>query len=111
MTSTYRAEQGIHISGWECGTEIELKMVVTFKVYPGSKATMIDPPEEPSVAVDQIRFFDGKDEITMPWSICDRFSSADGFKLWLMSEWAEQHMAALDEAADARREELRMGDA
>jgi hypothetical protein len=107
MTTKYRAEQGVHISGWECGTEIELKMVVTFKVHPGSKATMIDPAEEPSVEVDQVRFFDGKDEIKLPWSIEDRFSSRDEFKAWLMGEAAEQHQSGLEDAADAKREMMR----
>lgn len=106
MTRTFRAEQVIAINGSECGTEIEIKMVVTFKVHPGSKATMIDPAEEPTVEVDQVRFFDGKDEIKLPWSIEDRFSSRDEFKGWLMGEAAEQHEAALDEAADARREDM-----
>lgn len=106
MMVSFRAEQSVAISGWECGTEIELKMVVTFKVHAGSPATMIDPPEAPSVEIDKVRFFDGKDEIQLPWSIGDRFTSQDGFEDWLMSEAAEQHEAARDEAADARREML-----
>lgn len=107
MSHKYRAEQVVCISGWDCGTEIELKMVVSFTVHPGSKATEIDPPEEPTVEVYSIRFFDGKDELTLPWSISDRFTSSDGFKSWLMSEAAEQHQAAVEDAADARREMMR----
>jgi hypothetical protein len=105
--SEYRAEQVVAISGWECGTEIELLMVVTFKVHPGSKATEIDPPEEPSVEINKVRFFDGKDEFQLPWSIGDRFTSADGFQSWLMCEAAEQYQAGLEDAADARREMMR----
>jgi hypothetical protein len=105
MDGKYRAQQDIHISGWECGTEIELKMVVTFKVHPGCKQTLTDPAEEPSVEVDAVRFFDATDELTLPWSIEDRFTSAEGFKDWLMQEAAEQHEAALDARAEARREE------
>lgn len=111
MGRTYRAEQDIAISGWECGTEIELKMVVTFKVHPGREATRIDPPEQASVEIDAVRFFDGKDELTLPWSIEDRFTSRDEFKDWLMGEAREQHTAELDEAADARRHELSLRDA
>lgn len=107
MGTTYSAEQDIAISGGECGTEIEMKMVVTFTVHPGRKATEIDPPEEASVEIDKVRFFDDKDEMTLPWSIEDRFTSADGFKDWLMGEASDQHESALDEKADARREELR----
>jgi hypothetical protein len=104
MSHEYRAEQVVCISGWECGTEIELKMVVSFTVHPGSKATEIDPPEETTAEVDSVRFFDGKDELIFPWSISDRFTSADGFKSWLMAEAAEQHQVAVEDAADARRE-------
>ena len=106
MTNIFRAEQDIAISGWECGTEIELKMVVTFKVHPGREATQIDPPEEATVEVDKVRFFDRKDEITLPWPIEDRFTSRDEFKDWLMGEARDQHEAALDQKAEARREQI-----
>lgn len=109
MANKYRAQQDIHISGWECGTEIELKMVVTFTVHPGCKQTLTEPGEEPSVEVDDVRFFDGKDEIKLPWSIEDRFTSRDEFKDWLMQEAADQHEAALDAKAEARREDSREG--
>jgi len=105
--SKYRTEQIVCISGWDCGTEIELTMVVNFTVHPGRKATEIDPPEEPTADIDSIRFFDGKDELQLPWSIGDRFTSADGFKSWLLSEAAEQYQAAVEDAADARREMMR----
>lgn len=108
MRQKFRAEQNIGISGWECGTEIELKMVVAFHVLPGRKQTEIDPAEEPSVEIDSVRFFDRTDELQLPWSIEDRFTSNDAFKDWLMEEAAEQHEAALDDKADARREDMRM---
>lgn len=104
MMQRYRVEQVISISGFECGTEIELKMVVIFRVFPGSEQTSVDPAEEPSVEVNTIRFFDGNDEIHLPWSIGDRFTSADGFKEWLMGEAADQRQNAIEDAADARRE-------
>lgn len=110
MGTTYRTEQDIAISGWECGTEIELKMVVIFTVHPGREATQIDPPEAASVEVDKVRFFDGKDEITLPWSIEDRFTSRDEFKDWLLGEARDQHESALDQKADERRDELRLRD-
>ncbi|QJS27433.1 hypothetical protein [Rhizobium ruizarguesonis] len=110
MSKKFSAHQHILISGSECGTEIELKMVVAFTVHPGCKQTLTEPGEEPSVEVDKVQFFDGKDELTLPWSIADRFTSGDGFKDWLMYEAAAQHEAALDAKAEARRDELRMGD-
>lgn len=110
MTNKFRAEQIVAICGWDCGTEIELKMVVTFAVHPGSEATQIDPAEPASVDIDKIRFFDGTDELDLPWSVGDRFASADGFKDWLMGEAAESGEYARDQAADARREDMRMGD-
>ena len=107
MGTTYRAEQTVAICGWECGTEVELKMVIVFTVHPYRKATEIDPPEEASVEIDKVRFFDGEDELTLPWSIEDRFTSAEGLKLWLLSEAADQHEGALDRKAEERREDLR----
>lgn len=106
----YRAEQCVAISGWECGTEIGLNMVVEFTVHPGSAATLENPAELPSVEIGSVRFFDGKDELTLPWSISDRFTSRYEFKDWVMQEAIDQHEAALDAKAEARREELRMGD-
>lgn len=107
MSQKYCAEQGIAISGWGCGTEIELKMVVTFTVHSGSKQTLVDPAEEPSVEVDKVLFFDGKDEIQLPWSIEDRMTSRSEFRNWLMSEGAYQHEAAVEDAADAKRAYLK----
>jgi hypothetical protein len=109
MIGQYRAEQDIHISGWECGTEIELKMVVTFTVHPGCKQTLTEPGEEPSIEVDRVRFFDREDEINLPWSIGDRLASSDSFNSWLMSEAESQHEIALDDAADHKREMMREG--
>jgi hypothetical protein len=109
MSKKYRAQQDIAISGWECGTEIELKMVVTFTVHPGSKATEIDPPEAASVEINKVRFFDGQDELQLPWSIEDRVTSADGFKSWLIGEAAEQETEARDDAADHKREMMAEG--
>lgn len=42
MSNKYRAEQYISISASESGEEVELLMVVDFKVHPGSPATTID---------------------------------------------------------------------
>lgn len=105
MADKYRAEQAIHISGWECGAEIELNMVVTFTVHPGCAQTLTSPAEPATAEVDQVRFFDGKDEIKLPWSIEDRITSRDEFKDWLLSEAAEQREYALEMRAEARREE------
>lgn len=107
MAHKYHAQQIIAIGASECGTEIELTMAVAFTFHPGRKATQIDPPEEPSVEIDKVRFFDGKDELQLPWSIEDRFTSADAFKDWLIGEAAEQRQSAAEDAADAKREMMR----
>lgn len=108
MRHTYRAEQFISISGSECGTEIELKMVISFMVNPGCKASISGPEEEATPEVIAVRFFDGSDEIKLPWSIEDRFTSnTSGFHNWLLGEAADQHQRAVEDAADARREMLR----
>lgn len=107
MGRKYRVEQHISISGSECGIEIELKMVVTFIILPGSEATMTNPAEEPEIDFENVRFFDGNDEIKLPWSIEDRITSRDEFKGWLLSEAAAQHQRGLEDAADAKREMMR----
>jgi hypothetical protein len=38
MSGQYRAGQYVTISGWDCGTEIELRMIVAFKVPPRLQA-------------------------------------------------------------------------
>lgn len=105
MSRKYRAEQDINISGWECGAEIEIKMVVNFTVHPGCKQTLTEPAEPTIAEVDQVRFFDGKDEINLPWSIEDRITSRSEFKDWLLSEANDQRETALCDAADARRDD------
>lgn len=110
MMNEYRAQQDISIIGFECGTEVELKMVVTFKVNPGCKASINGPEEDPTPEVLTVRFFDGCDEIKLPWSIEDRFTSnTSGFHNWLLGEAADQHQSAVEDAANARREMLREG--
>ncbi|MBD9372803.1 hypothetical protein IB238_09245 [Rhizobium sp. ARZ01] len=105
MSHKYRAEQAIHISGLECGTEIELKMIVNFTVHKGCAQTLNQPAEPATAEVDEVRFFDGEDEIKLPWSIEDRITSRDEFKDWLLSEAAEDREYALEQAAEARSEE------
>jgi len=110
MTRKYRATQAIHIGGWECGTEIELQMIVDFTVHPGCAQTLQSPAEPATVEVSSVRFMDGADEIKLPWSIEDRFTSRDEFKDWLIGEAADSEEYARDQAADACREDMRMGD-
>jgi hypothetical protein len=106
----YRAEQVVAINGWDCGTEIELKMVVTFKVHPGSPATHVDPPEYPAAEVEAVRFFEIKAgntaavERSIPDWVVERMTQDGGFEKWLLSEAGEQHQSALEGAADAKRE-------
>jgi|SRR6478736_1727966 len=113
MSNKYRAEQYISISASESGTEIELQMVVDFTVHPGSPATKIDPPEGPLAEIDQVQCFLVKNgnpsavEVAIPaWAfnaICD----TPEFQEWMLSEAAEQYIAAKEDAADHRREMMR----
>ncbi|WP_320196259.1 hypothetical protein RMR10_004465 [Agrobacterium rosae] len=110
MSNKYRAEQYISISASESGEEIELLMVVDFKVHPGSPATMIDPAELPSAEVDNAQFFlmqNGKprpEPVSMMVWMIDRLTEGEAFQEWLLSEAGDQHQAALEDAADHRRE-------
>lgn len=107
MVQKYRAEQDISISGFGCGTEIELKMVVTFKVWPALMQTVTDPGEDDSVEIDTVRFFEGAGEFHVPLWIEDRFVNRQEFKEWLMGEAEDQRQSAIEDAADARREMMR----
>ncbi len=95
----YRASQDIAISGWDCGSEFEFKMVVEFRIIGGTPATMIDPEEPASAEIDKIRFFEHKPgsapkEIEFPDFIVEKFTEAEGFKAWLFSEANDQLDAA-----------------
>ena len=110
MTNKYRAEQYISISASESGEEVELLMVVNFTVNPGSKATMIDPAEMPLAEAGEIQFFgikNGKPDTTplsLPVWFWRHFTEGEAFQDWMLSEAAEQHIAAKEDYADQRRE-------
>ena len=110
MSRKYRAEQYLCINANESGTEIELQMVVNFTVHPGSKATMMDPPEFPSAEVDQVQFFrmEGTkplpDAVSLPDWLESHFTNGDDFHTWMLTEADEQLSAAQDDYADQRRE-------
>lgn len=110
MTRKYRAEQYLCVSASESGTEVELQMVVNFTVHPGAKATMIDPPERPLAEVDDLTFFlmrGGKPSPTpasLPVWMINFFCDNEDFQQWILSEAADQHIAAVEDAADAKRE-------
>lgn len=113
MTRKYRAEQIISISASESGTEVELQMVVAFNVHPGAKATMIDPPEGPVAEVNELRFFlikDGKPSPTpasLPVWMINFLTDNNEFHDWMLSEAAEQYIAAAEDHADHRLEMMR----
>lgn len=106
--SKYRAEQTINISGWECGTEIECKMVVAYRMTEHVPASDNGPEELPQPEVDSLRFFLKRGqvavEVSMRSFIEDAFANSDGFKSWLASEAADADEYARDLAAELRRE-------
>lgn len=112
MSNKYRAEQYVCITG-ETSPEIELQMVVEFTVHPGSKATLVDPAEMPLAEVSKVTFFkmDGlkrlPDPITLPDWLEEHFTTGDDFHTWMLTESAEQYIAAKEDAADQRREMMR----
>lgn len=106
--ANYRAEQHLAISGSECGTEIELKMVVDFAVTDYSPATQTDPAEECAVEDIVIRYFLGKSEVSLHSRIEDAFVyDTSQFSDWLLSEANERDESARDDAADQKREAMR----
>jgi hypothetical protein len=110
ITGKHRASQDIHISGWECGSEFELKMVVEFTAHSGSPATLVDPEEFPSVEVDSVRFFEhlrGQTvkEVIMPDWMVERFTQNAVFEKWLLGEAGEAIQTAIEDKAEADRED------
>lgn len=98
------ATQGITISGDSCGTDIELTMKVKFSVSKYRPATAIDPAEEATVEIDEIKLFDGEQELNLTYWLEDRLSESDSLKAWLMSEANEQIKQAEEDHADHMRE-------
>lgn len=105
----YRATQTIHISGWECGTEIELQMVVTYSVTPWQAQTAVCPEIPRMVEDPEVRFFleDGR-ELKLPIWITDQFTDRRSFDAWLLEGAAAKDEADYIDAeemkAEARRE-------
>ena len=110
MSNKYRAEQYISISASESGTEIELQMVVEFTGHPGSPASWGNPPEGPTAEVDKIEFFvvkNGKpksEAAQLPDWMVESLTSGQDFIDWMLLEARQQRQAALEDAADHRRE-------
>lgn len=106
--SKYRTEQDISISGWECGTEIECKMVVTYTMTEYVPASLNGPEESPQPEVESLRFFLKRGqvavEVSMRSFIEDAFTNSDGFRSWLASEARDADEYAREQAADASRE-------
>jgi len=108
--SKYRAEQTLCLSGWESGTEIEIKQVVTFSVTKYSPATL-EQPEEPATVEDiECRYFIGTVEVQIGSLAASKFEDDDGFKTWLLSEAAETDEYQRERAAEAKREDDRYAD-
>lgn len=107
---SFTATQGITISGDSCGTDIELTMKAKFSVSKYRPATAIDPAEEATVEIDEVKFFDGKQELNLTYWLEDRLSESDSLKAWLMSEANEQSLQAQEDHADYIREMRRESD-
>lgn len=111
MSRKYHAKQNVCISAV---TEIELEMAVDYVVHPGSRATEIDPPEEPIAEVTAVHFFEIKrgivssDECSMPVWLFNRLTEGDEFYSWLLSEAAEDDEYARECAAEAYAEDGRL---
>lgn len=100
--ATYRAEQSIGIAGWECGTEMELSMVVTYSMTGYYPASNEGPEELPQPEDIIVRFFNGNVEIDLPQFIEDAFTSNTSFHDWLTMEAVSENEYQRDCAAEAR---------
>lgn len=102
MHRKFRAEQTISIMGEQCGTEIELMMVVNYMMTDHIKASLDGPEELPQPEVEQVRFFlkvadRPASEVIVPAWLEDKFH--DEINNWLTSE-AEAEMEAEAEYSD-----------
>lgn len=105
----YTASTPLHLALWDGGGEVEVEAVVDFNVIPGSRATHTQPAEAPMVEVTRFRLRKPKTKewLTCPAWIEEAFTSDESFEKWLLDEAGEQEMAAADDAADAKLEELK----
>lgn len=107
MTRKYNTTQDFCMSGWECGTEIELKMVIEYTVTDYAAQTL-ESPEEPRMVEDvNIRLIDGNREIGVPNWLETKFSRDDEFRDWLLGEAVYQDDMSEEIAAEARYEDMR----
>lgn len=106
---TYTARTPLHLALWDGGGEVEVEAVIDFNVFPGSRATQIQPAEPPMVEVTRFRIRKPKtgEWLTCPAWIEEAFTSDESFEKWLLDEAGDQDMAAADNAADAKLEEMR----
>lgn len=97
MSPLFKTSQDIPIAGFECGTEFELHMVVTFTYHKEVPSYWINPPEPAFVEDIRPEFFmliGGKvlgNGLVMPKEFVEQFTNCDSFKAWLISE-AESQM-------------------
>lgn len=100
----YRAEQFLSITGSECGTEVEVRQLVTFTVVKGWPETRLTPAERDTVDDVVIRHFIGEHpgarEIKLPDRIILEFEESKAFNAWLISEANAQEEALIDAAMD-----------
>jgi hypothetical protein len=96
----YRAEQDICISGWECGTEVALKMVVKFTMTDHYSASDSGPEEFPQPEIEHMRFFRKHEAVAVEIVV-------PPFMSWLAGEARETEEYQRDCAAEARAEDMR----
>lgn len=98
------ARQDIHISGWECGFEVEVEMVVTFTVSKFVPASNDGPAEYPTPEVLEIQIFRNKRQTSLPVWLINSMTDRAEFNDWLMSEAKDQSQQAEEDHADHKRE-------
>lgn len=107
---TYTARTTLSLAAWDAN-EFEVEMVVKFTVAPARAQALNEPAEPATVEFVTIRLFDAGKKIELPcpdW-LHERFADDEQFQDWLMAEADEQAACARDDAADAKRDERRLG--
>lgn len=103
-TYTYRGSLTFSVGGDDQESDLTIRYVVNH----GSPPTQEDPGEAPYTEITDAFVIIGAERQYLPdWMIDDFFNADEELRAILLANAAEDDECAADEAADARREELR----
>lgn len=89
----------------------EIEVEIVYSVRPGCDPAHDDPGSPPEITVHALRTANtGNNRIDLTWMGTDWIADDEEMRVALLADAADQREHLADQAADARREELRDGD-